>query len=681
MAAALLRPISVAATRAAISSSASVARFLHSFAAPLSPFAAPLALSAPARTTTLGHVHAPPPIATDSASFAALRARRDAFVDKSDAIAELLAGDAGMHRRSRAFFARPRKFGKSLTLDVAATMLAAGELPAGVAPWPGYEPVDVDAVFRGLAVHARLRAGDPSLRGLLRHAHFVIDLDLAGSLTGAELKGSIISELAGIAGAAFGSALDAKVRTALSPKDALTTLVHAVPRGVPVALLVDEYDAAIIQDMIKSRWAAADDGVEALRSLLVTTKSRVTGARIQRCLVTGVARFARTSLFSGANNFTDMTDSPLLSRVLGFSEAEIRGTFPAELARLASGLGTGVDGAVSELARWYNGYCYDGTTSAFNPYAVLKALEAGAITERELDAASGTNWLGLAPGSVVTGLAGELLKAGVPAVKTSVDIASIEARRVHVVPLLLQTGLLSLVPGQPRLCRPPNEYARRSLQLMAETALDAAPAALAGFADALRDRDRAVFEKATRLLFEQLPRTLFKRAVKGERAMLREAVYHAALFGALTACAPLGVDVQPQASTHRGVADIVIRFAGAAGAGGSAGAGTSPPAAMWVLEVGMGGAGDAAAKLLQPQTYALAAVAGADVHCCAILVAGVPPAASAAAAAAAAGSAADGGGELVFFAWSRRAAAGHFERVSGGLAEPKTQTEATRGGQ
>jgi hypothetical protein len=133
--AALLRPISVVAARAAISSSASGVRFLHSFAAPLAPFAAPLASSAPARPpTTLGHMHAPPPIATDSASFAALRARGNAFVDKSSAIADFLVGDAGMHRRSRAFFARPRKFGKSLTLDVAATMLAAGELQCGLRP-------------------------------------------------------------------------------------------------------------------------------------------------------------------------------------------------------------------------------------------------------------------------------------------------------------------------------------------------------------------------------------------------------------------------------------------------------------------------------------------------------------------------------------------------------------------
>ena len=86
-------------------------------------------------------------IALDSADFPVLRARSDTFVDKTGAIADLLAS---MHRRRRVFFARPRKFGKSLMLSIAGEMLAAGALPAGVAPWPGYAPVDVGALFGGL---------------------------------------------------------------------------------------------------------------------------------------------------------------------------------------------------------------------------------------------------------------------------------------------------------------------------------------------------------------------------------------------------------------------------------------------------------------------------------------------------------------------------------------------------
>ena len=53
------------------------------------------------------------------------RARGEAYVDRTSAIADLLASDEAMST----FFARPRKFGKSLTLDVAAEMLAAARCP------------------------------------------------------------------------------------------------------------------------------------------------------------------------------------------------------------------------------------------------------------------------------------------------------------------------------------------------------------------------------------------------------------------------------------------------------------------------------------------------------------------------------------------------------------------------
>ena len=269
-----------------------------------------------ARAASVGPLSA---LALKSASFAVLRARGAAYVDKTSAIADLLASDEGMYRQTRAFFARPRKFGKSLTLDVAAEMLAAGALPAGVTSWPGHVPVDINAVFGGLAVHERLRRRDPLLRGLLERAHFVVKLGLGDAQTGAKLEADIFDGLASIAGAAFGDALESKVRSASSPGKAMRALVSAVPRGVPVALLVDEYDGAIMQDVVEGDWSAAKAGIKALRSLFMSTKAPDVGSRIERCLVTGVARFARTSLFSGANNFSDMTEAPLLSRVLGFS--------------------------------------------------------------------------------------------------------------------------------------------------------------------------------------------------------------------------------------------------------------------------------------------------------------------------------------------------------------------------
>ena len=581
----------------------------------------------------------------DSKPFANMRGRGDVYVDKTDAIADLLMSDDGMHRRNYAFFARPRKFGKSLTLDVAAEMLAAGALPRGATAWPGYVPVDVDAMFGGLAVHERLRRGDASLRGLLQRAHFVVKLGLGGAMSGAKLEVAIFDELAGIAGAAFGAALKVEVRQQGTPMGALRALVSAVPRGVPVALLVDEYDAAIIQDVSKGRWAAASAGIDALRSLAMATKAPDLGARLERCIFTGAARFAQTSLFSGANNFADITEDPVLSRAVGFSEREIRTVFDADLQRLASGLGSSIDGAIEQLAHWYNGYCFDGVTSSYNPFAVLKALQAGAISTREMEAASGTNWLGLAPASVIEGLVLELQR-GVRASVASVDVADLEAQRVRVVPLLLQTGLLSAVQGQPLQCRPPNEYARQSLQRMVETALAVEPAALAPFAAALHARDRGAFIAATRGLFERIPRSLLKKSAGGDKRVLRESTYHAALFSALMASAPLGVVVTPQAPTHRGLADIVVCFPG-----------VQPQ--VWILELGVGGrAGDVGAKLVQAQAYSGAyPPAEHEAYCCAIIVADV-----AAASSAPAGSS-PSVGELVQHRWARRSQAGAWEHV------------------
>ena len=545
----------------------------------------------------------------------------------------------------RAFFARPRKFGKSLTLDVAAEMLAAGVLPPRVEPWPGFVPVDVDSVFGGLEVHERLRKGDPHLRGLLTRAHFVVKLGLGTAQTGANLGALIIRQAASIAGSAFGSAIEAKVLAASEPGDAIETLISAVPRGVPVAVLVDEYDSAIIQDVTKMRWAAADTGIEALRSLLMATKSLTTGPRIERFLVTGVARFTRTSLFSGANNFVDLTDSPLMSRVLGFSEAEIRYVFPAELERLADSLRTDVDGAVAELTRWYNGYSFDGVTTCFNPYPVLVSLRAGTITERELEAASGTNWLSLTPADVVDGLATEL-QASANSEPASVDIADLEARRVRAVPLLLQTGLLSLVAGHPLQCRPPNEYARRSLRLMVSNALAVKPVSFFLLRAALRDRDRAAFEAAVTLLFEQIPKTLARRtsaalpaapdAKSRPASHQREAAFHTALFGALLASAEAGVSVRLQVAVLRGIADIVLEFEGRPGA----------PRAVWVIEVGQGTMA-ATAKLPQAQQYAKAFLDVAELVCCGVVVEDAPSAST---------QGGKGKGPLVTFAGSRRAA-------------------------
>jgi len=561
--------------------------------------------------------------------FPALRSRGSAFVDKTGAIADLLSS---MRSQSRAFFRRPRQFGKSLTLSIAAEMLAAGALPPGVAPWPGYAPVDVPGLFCGLQVHERLLAGDASLRGLLQRPHFVVKLRLGGAQTGAELDAVIKEGIAEIAVQAFGDEVGRRVMLRSNPSSALSALVNAVPSSVPVALLVDEYDGAIIQDVTKGRWAAADAGLEALRSLAMSTKSPHFGSRIKRCIITGVARFAHTSVFSGANNFEDITGDPLLSRVLGFSEAEIRATFPAELERLGGALGK--DGAMQELTRWYNGYCFDGTSTCLNPFPVLTALKAGRITGKELEGASSYMWLGVQPAALLDSLGSAQLTQG----ETCIDIADLEAKVVHAAPLLLQTGLLTLVPREipaaaaasldsPVHLVPPNEFARATLRATAARSVSMQKVLALGLnaigrqlLEALRSRNHASFQGHLLMALSSISAktTKDKMLAVGASPPPREAPYHTFLHGLLLGVLEPSVGrVSSEVASAQGDADIVLHLEPSLGCRDAA---SAPPSAVWILEVGMGSTDSQLhAKVEQGKGYAEQFAAG-DVLVCAVLV-------------------------------------------------------------
>jgi hypothetical protein len=569
-------------------------------------------------------------IAVNSPEFSVMRSGGAAFVDKTGAIADLL-NHAAPGNAHRLFFARPRKFGKSLTLSVAAEMLAAGALPPGVAPWPGYAPLDAGALFGGLQVHERLLAGDASLRSLLQRPHFVVKLSLGEAQTGAELCAVIKESVADIAEQAFGEKVGRKVMLRTTPGGALGALVAAVPSAVPVALLVDEYDAAIIQDVSKGRWAAADAGLEALRSLLMSTKSPHFGSRIERCLVTGVARFAHASLFSGANNFTDLTGHPLLSRVLGFSAAEIRATFPAELKRLAGAQGTDESGAMQQLAHWYNGYCFDGVSTCFNPFPVLTALEAGRITGEELQGASSYLWLGVQPAALLDSLGSAALTQG----ETCIDIADLEAKVVNAAPLLLQTGLLTLLPREtpaaaaaafdsPVRLAPPNEFARATLRATAARSVGMQQAKARDLAtigrqllEALQSRSHASFQGhlLTALSSISARTTKNKMLAVGATPPPREAPYHTFLHGLLLGVLEPSVGrVSTEVASAQGDADIVLHLEPGLGRGGA------PPSAVWILEVGLGSTeGQLAAKVDQGKAYAKQ-FAAVDVLVCALLV-------------------------------------------------------------
>jgi Predicted AAA-ATPase/PD-(D/E)XK nuclease superfamily len=130
--------------------------------------------------------------------------------------------------------------------------------------------------------------------------------------------------------------------------------------GDQVIMLVDEYDKPILDNITNPD--AAIETREGLKNFYSVIKD--SDKNIKFCMLTGVSKFSKVSLFSGLNNLRDITLSTEYSAICGYTDTDIDTVFAPEL--------TGLDR--EEIRRWYNGYNWGGE-SVYNPFDVLLLLQ------------------------------------------------------------------------------------------------------------------------------------------------------------------------------------------------------------------------------------------------------------------------------------------------------------------
>ncbi|PID63490.1 MAG: hypothetical protein CR974_01865 [Gammaproteobacteria bacterium] len=243
------------------------------------------------------------------------------YVDKTQYLVELA-------KETAIFLSRPRRFGKSLTIDT------------------------LDELFSGNKV---------LFNGLYAEKHWdwevtypVIRLGFTeGEILSAEaLEEEIHAQLA---------ANEAKhqVPTGNHKRlhDRFRSLVQAIAekRQSPVVILIDEYDKPMLDNINKAP-------ILAIRGVLRDLYSVIKGQdkHIRFTMLTGVSKFSRVNVFSGLNSLMDITLMPQFSAICGYTQAELEDVFAPELL--------GVD--MDKVKKWYNGYNWNGD-SVYNPFDVL----------------------------------------------------------------------------------------------------------------------------------------------------------------------------------------------------------------------------------------------------------------------------------------------------------------------
>jgi hypothetical protein len=265
------------------------------------------------------------------------------YADKTREIHELVTG--GQYY----FLSRPRRFGKSLLIDTIAKLFSGDR-----------------TLFEGLWI-----AGAESDWGF--EAHPVIHLDMTQfSLASPEsLEADLVTKLGKMAEA------EGLGKLSGSPQMCFQTLIEglAATSGRCVVVLIDEYDKPIVDYLHDTVMA------ERMRFTLGNFYGVLKGqdANLRFVLLTGITKFAKLSLFSKLNNFSDITLNRRYAAICGITEQDFDRLLAERIPQYireqkAIGFPDG-DRSPAEIRKdifdWYNGFSWDGTTRLFNPFSIL----------------------------------------------------------------------------------------------------------------------------------------------------------------------------------------------------------------------------------------------------------------------------------------------------------------------
>ncbi|MDR1632665.1 MAG: AAA family ATPase, partial [Dysgonamonadaceae bacterium] len=245
------------------------------------------------------------------------------------------------------FFARPRRFGKSLTLTTLEAMFLGKK-----------------ELFKGLYAEAWINRPDFVKYPVIRLSMNAITTDLGLEI----LRNSIVLLLREEA-----RKLDVELSDVNVPGDLFQELIIRTSNKYKkkVVILIDEYDKPYI-DFVDDP-AMADKVRETLANFYVRVKANDEYTRF--VLLTGISKFARLGVFSKLNNLTDISMNDKYAALCGITHDELLQNFPDHLELTAEEMQISKDELVERIEDFYDGFSFNGKVRLYNPYSTLRFFE------------------------------------------------------------------------------------------------------------------------------------------------------------------------------------------------------------------------------------------------------------------------------------------------------------------
>ena len=346
-----------------------------------------------------------PALHSTDADFAAIRRWEGFYVDKTGLFRHLLETDPSplsnppLTTRHQ-FLARPRRFGKTLLVNTLEAWFQG--LPPGHHTNPEGDTAQLVGLPAGWTSPPWLWAGLDAEDWHGTHGwHPVIRLDLSRVATPdpAGTRTALQAYLWDVIGEWYDRGLNwppgvPGAAPPEAPSDLLVALVRALKNthGRQPVVLVDEYDAPITEHLGTD--TDPMPAVNELRRFIRVLKDDE--GLLYGAFVTGITRFARRHLFSGANNFVDISDDPRYGALCGFTEEEVNRDLAPYRTALAD-REPRLDPLAIQTA-WreqYSGYRFSempSTPRVYNPFTLIRGLEQTLDNEHLRDLAVQGRW-------------------------------------------------------------------------------------------------------------------------------------------------------------------------------------------------------------------------------------------------------------------------------------------------
>ena len=148
--------------------------------------------------------------------------------------------------------------------------------------------------------------------------------------------------------------------------------------GQKVVVLIDEYDAPLLNTL--DRPELNERFRQTLKAVFSVLKSY--DRYIEFAFVTGVSRFSHTSLFSGANNLTDISLEDDYAGICGITEEELKEYLHDSIYEFAKKQKVSEEEAFLTLKESYDGYHFSQESpDIYNPFSLLSAFRSKRVDD------------------------------------------------------------------------------------------------------------------------------------------------------------------------------------------------------------------------------------------------------------------------------------------------------------